>query len=99
MTNLEKALEYLKNNQYGISQKAFDAANYAIEIAATPDWKYPEKGELPKNGCQIIVQTENCDFTLCAEYLFDKFVRVNTTKELVNKVIAWCELPKFVKPE
>lgn len=69
----------------------------AIELAATTNWKYPEKNEFPENGRQIIVACENCDFTLCAEYLFDKFVIINTTKELYNKVIAWSYPPVFNK--
>lgn len=69
----------------------------AVEIATKSFWKYPDKNELPKNGSQIIVATENCDITLCAEYLFDKFVIMNTTKELYNKVIAWCYPPIFDK--
>ena len=68
---------------------------YAVEIATVKIWKYPEKNQLPKNGQQIIVKTDNCDFTLCAEYLFDKFVIINTTKELHGKVIAWCDLPIY----
>jgi len=59
------------------------------------NWKHPAKGEYPKNGSQIIVKCDNTDNTLCAEYIFDKFVRINTTTELIGKVIAWCELPTY----
>ena len=108
MNNLEKAELKLKEFEFDISipDKFYAASFDAIELAATPNWKYPENNEFPKHLERILVVTK-CIAPSCIELSFDKkenyfFSEDNynhITKTEISEIIAWCKLPTFNKNE
>ena len=92
--NSELSLEKLR--------KIYKIVNYeAIELASTPDWYYPSKGEYPKD-CEVVYCVYGDNNCTCeVEYNEDDscFYEVDSTMRRNNSTIveikAWTHLPKF----
>lgn len=106
MTNKEKALEMLNREVNGKSEWTgcitMNNANKAIELASEPDWYYPNKGEHPKNGEYIIIQTITGMIPDGEYYVFSAFqsaYRRISNREWIqeDKIIAYMLLPKYIK--
>ena len=104
MTNFEKALRILNEKSIVVeplnSIEQFWAVSLekAIEIcklAANPDWKYPLKGEFPKNNKYVLMVFAK-SFTpeiVC----YEKGFFISTSGERTTMPEVWCELPVFNK--
>lgn len=88
MTNLEAAKKMINDDFDGVMNH-HKVAHNAVELAATPDWKYPEKNEFPKDKQRVL-----CVFKETNMVQEDIFFRVNI--DYFKKLyIAWCKLPVF----
>jgi hypothetical protein len=104
MNNLDKAFEHINNNKFEVENISFRGktirlhintkhAFEAAKIAASPNWKYPEKNECP----------DKSDYYLVVLIVDNKPVyKIDfwNNKNFENYdfyVQSWCELPIFNK--
>lgn len=103
-TNLDKAKDLINENKFEVIKNTTEGkkvkihinsrhAFQAVELAAKPNWNYPQKCEDPeKTGYYLVVLEVNNETVYKVDFWTGK------NFELFDfYVIAWCELPTFNK--
>ena len=106
MNNLENAKKTIKEKSFLVIKNTIEGrkenlhinsrhAYQAVEIAATPDWNYPAKGELPDNYKKVLcIDNENNPQIGYHEYTDSDFKFIDNHNSYFY-CVAWCELPVF----